>query len=452
MNQNVNPLDVVAELFLQTLESSTDSGASLCIAFSGGMDSTVLLHVAAQQNIYPVRAVYINHGLQAEADAWATHCGAVCDKLGVAFTALKVNVDSRGEQGLESAARSARYAALHAELVAGEILLTAHHQHDQMETFFIQLLRGAGVHGLAAMPVCSNKDVTHLRPLLAVPANLVREYADAASLDWIEDPSNNQREFDRNFVRHEILPVIQQRWPAASRSVARAARHTAEAAALLDDLASNDLQGWVEYPRLRIEGIAALSPQRKSNALRYQLRSWDMAIPSEAQLASAIDSLFDSRIDAQPEAAWPGVRIRLYRGTLWFFSETTDPLAPIHCANSIFDWDSAAILDMGSVRGRLESTKVQGEGIAERFMLEPLHVRFRQGGERLRPAARGSNRQLKNLLQERDILPWMRGHIPLIYSGDQLLAVADLWVDAAAAAGPGEAGRRVQWQGYTPIR
>jgi tRNA(Ile)-lysidine synthase len=453
MKDDLNPKDIVTTAFQDVMKACAAPGQPLCIAFSGGMDSTVLLHAAANQTTYPVRAVYVDHGLSPEAGEWAAHCQEISAGLGVPFTAVKVKVDVAGGQGPEAAARTARYGILKTLLGDSEVLLTAHHEQDQMETFFLQMLRGSGVPGLSAMPLHSESNgFIHVRPMLNIAAETLRAYAEQTELTWVEDPSNAQQDFNRNFLRHEVMPVIKERWPAAARSVTRSARLNAEAAELLNELATADLHGLVEGRRLMMGTLADLSPARRKNALRYLLRHWEMAIPSEAQLSQALDALFDARADGQPEAAWPGVRIRRYRDSLWFFSEADDPLADCHSIAGTYNWDSSASLDMGPVRGRLESNDAVGMGISVSCLSKPLEVRFRQGGERLRPTAKSRTRELKNLLQESDIVPWMRGHIPLIYSGDQLLAVGDLWVDAACAAGSSETGRMVRWTDHPPIR
>jgi tRNA(Ile)-lysidine synthase len=452
MKDDLTHHTVVSEAFHGVLDACVETGAPLCVAYSGGMDSTVLLHVAALQKVHPVRAVYVNHGLLPEAGEWATHCSLICQQLDVPFTALDVVIDAKNQQGLEAAARMARYAALRASLGADEILLTAHHQQDQMETFLLQMLRGAGVRGLSAMPVRNDRDgVIHIRPLLNLTADTLRAYAETAGLAWIEDPSNTELKFDRNFLRHEVLPVIGQRWPVAARSIARSARLNAEAAKLLDGLAEEDLDGLVAGHRLEMGALQELPVSRRKNAVRFLLRRLELAVPSETQLNQALRCLFDARGDSQPEAAWPGVRIRRYRNALWFYAENDDPLAQGSVIAEAYRWDSQTSLDMGPVRGMLEFSNSRGDGIAKRCISGPLEVRFRTGGERLRPAAKARTRNLKNLLQESCILPWMRGHIPLIYSGEQLLAVGDLWVDAACAAGPAESGHQVQWTGHAPI-
>jgi tRNA(Ile)-lysidine synthase len=452
MPDQPNPQHELGESFRAALRKA-GSPSSLCVAYSGGRDSTVLLHVASQQSEFPLRAVYVNHGLHLGADSWGAHCGLICKQLGVPFSVLEVTVNPSHAQGPESAARDARYEALHANLLADEALLTAHHEQDQLETFLLQLFRGAGVAGLAGMPVAQRREgVMHLRPLLNVPAQSVADYARAMGLEWIEDPSNEERQFDRNFVRHELLPLIQERWPAAARAVARTARLSGYANELLEELARIDLDGAVEGRCLSAEALSSRSRNRQRNLLRYCLRQWHLPVPSEAQLNQALSSLLSPRADSQPEAAWPGVRIRRFRGRLWFFGEINDPLLSVAGAPQEYLLEPGSSLDMGPVRGRLDFGDAEGAGIAHRWLQQPLEIRFREGGEKLRPARNAATRSLKNLLQESDIVPWMRGHIPLIYADEQLVAVGDLWINAACAADPGEPGHRVNWTGHAPIR
>ena len=427
--------------------------APVCVAFSGGIDSSVLLHVLSRAaGNRPVRAIHVDHGLQAEAATWALTCRQICRDLQVPLTVVAAQVDLKGGNGLEAAAREARYAALGAQLERGEVLVTAHHQRDQLETLLLRLLRGAGVHGLAAIPAHSRRDgMELLRPLLAVPADIVRAYALAEQLDWIEDPTNAELSMDRNFLRHNVVPGILERWPAAEGTLGRAARLCAEAAEIMDEMAAQDLAGICEGDCLVLSGLKRLSGARQRNAVRYALHLRALAIPSEKQLRQALATLVDAPGDTQPEAAWPGVRIRRYRQHLWLFAEKNDPLALVAPADS-YSWVPGTILDMGRVRGTLRSEPVSGDGIATEFCAEPLQVRFRQGGERLRIASKGRTRELKKLLQEKGVVPWMRNHIPLLYSGDKLLAVGDLWVNSDYVAHGEAAGLVLRWEEHAPIR
>ena len=447
------PQKQILAALLKSLDAHVSSTAPVCVAFSGGVDSLVLLHALRQSaGDRRIRAVHVDHGLQSQSGVWAETCQRICLDFNTPFSLVHARVDLASGLGLEAAARESRYAALEEQLSQGEVLVTAHHQRDQFETLLLRLLRGAGVHGLAAMSHHSHRGAMELlRPLLDVPADTIRAYAAAEQLDWVDDPSNADLAMDRNFLRHKVLPVLLARWNAAESSVARAARLCAESAAILDEVAQQDLEGVIDRGRLSLAGLGILSAARQKNAFRYALRMHDLAIPSEKQLEHALMTLLDAKGDAQPEAAWPGVRIRRYRRYLWFYPEAADPLhvgSPVE----VYPWQPDVTLDMGAVRGTLVSESVQGAGIAAEFCGEALQVKFRQGGERLRIARNGRTRELKNLLQEMDIVPWMRGHIPLIYSGEHLLAVGNIWVNADFAAHAGASGLKVKWEGHSPVR
>jgi len=426
--------------------------AALCVAFSGGLDSSVLLHALRSQAAgRAIRAVHIDHGLHPDSASWSSTCESICAALGIAFKALRVEVDLDSGKGLEAAARAARYAAFAGELRPGEVLLTAHHQRDQLETMLLQLFRGAGVHGLAAMPVYAARDIRLLRPLLGVSAAAIAAYGEEAGLAWIDDPSNNELGLDRNYLRHEVLPLLTGRWSAVERSVERSARLCAEAAELIDELAAVDLRGMLDGNRLNLAALTRLTGPRQRNALRAALRRCGLGVPSEKQLLGALAVLTAARPDAQPEAAWPGVRIRRYRDALWLFSEDLDP-GVLPANDAVYSWELGSVLDLGAVRGKLVAAPATGSGIAARHCRNGLSVRFRRGGEKLRTSRNGATRQLKNLLQESGIVPWMRSHIPLIYAGEDLVAVANIWVNQDFAAADNEPGFAVAWRDHAAIR
>jgi tRNA(Ile)-lysidine synthase len=450
--QRVSPQMHVAAALEQCLLRYVPPIAPICVAFSGGADSLVLLHALRRSaGDRAIRALHVDHGLQPDSGAWADACRRTCLALNIPFTLVHAEVDLSAGQGLEAAARESRYTAIEAQLAQGEVLVTAHHQRDQLETMLLRLLRGAGVHGLASMPVHSWRGTTELlRPLLAVPADIIRAYASAEQLDWIDDPSNTDLSMDRNFLRHEILPTILERWNAAENTIARAARLCGESAALLDEVAKQDLAGILDGHRLDLDGLKMLSVARQRNAIRHALHLLDLAIPSEKQLTHALTLMMEAKCDSKPEAAWPGVRIRRFREQLWFYSENADPVMKASPAKTYL-WDPAAALSMGGVRGTLVSVPVKGAGIGAEYCAQALQVKFREGGECLRVSRNGRTRDLKNLLQEMGVVPWMRGHIPLIYSDGQLLAVGDIWVNADFAAYEGASGQVITWKGHSQL-
>jgi tRNA(Ile)-lysidine synthase len=242
------------------------------------------------------------------------------------------------------------------------------------------------------------------------------------------------------------------RWPSAATSVSRSARLIGESAELLDELARVDLGEAAGTNQIPVEQLTSLPSIRQKNSVRYAIRAYGLATPTERQLNEALEGLLASRPDSQPVASWPGVRIRRFRGVLWMYAEHDDPLEAVAHAPCSMNWQNPAQpLQLGKVRGVLELQDKPGEGFSTRLTEASLEIRFREGGERLRPSSGGSERTLKNLLQESDVLPWMRGNIPLLYSSGQLLAVGDIWINAEFAAQPDEAGRVLLWHDHAPV-
>ena len=395
------------------------------IAFSGGLDSTVLLHLLASlantETLPPLSAIHIHHGLQAAADAWPDHCQAVCDELGVPLQVMRVQVQSGAS--LERAARDARYRVFTEVTGAGQVMLTGQHRDDQAETLLFRLLRGAGVRGLAGMPVHRPLAQGHLlRPLLDVSRAELHTYAQQHHLQWIEDPSNVDCRFSRNYLRNRVFPLLTERWPQAVASLARTAEHLSEAQGLLDELAAIDLRAadqpspfpWLALPSLVLAPLRELSDARQRNAVRHWLTPLTR-LPDSDHWAGWY-ALRDAKADAQP--LWRLADGQLHRSgeRMWWlpsiyseFSDTpvswSDPQNPLELPGN----------------GQLEFIGEVPAG--------PLVIRYRQGGETIDVPGRG-RRDLKRLLNESGLPGFMRGRLPLLYQGEQLLAVptlAGLW-------------------------
>jgi len=399
------------------------------IAFSGGLDSTVLLHLLASlaktEALPTLSAVHVHHGLQGAADAWPAHCQSICDSLSVPLRIMRVQV--RPGASLEQAARDARYRAFAEVTGAGEVLLTGQHRDDQAETLLFRLLRGAGVRGLAAMPESRPLAAGYLvRPLLLASRDELEAYARAHQLEWIEDPSNADPGFSRNHLRHHVFPALTQQWPQAAASLARTAEHMAEAQGLLDELAHMDLRAadqpsafpWLPLSSLALAPLRELSDARQRNALRHWLAP-STRLPDSNHWAGWY-SLRDARDDAQP--VWRLTDGDLHRSgeRIWWlpsiwseFSDASvswpDPQKPLALPGN----------------GQLKLIGQAPEG--------PLEVRYRQGGEVVEVPGRG-RRDLKRLLNERGLPGFVRGRLPLLYRGEQLLAVptlAGLWASSS---------------------
>lgn len=391
------------------------------IAFSGGLDSTVLLHLLASlghtEPLPPLCAIHIHHGLQAVADGWPAHCQNICDELGVPLRVMPVQVAAGAS--LERAAREARYSAFAQAMGEGEVLLTAQHRDDQAETLLFRLLRGAGVRGLAGIPVSRPlaRGVV-VRPLLDCSRAELLAYAQQHGLHWVEDPSNSDPTYARNYLRHQVVPAFAPHWPQAVQNLARSAAHLREAQGLLDELAQADLTAaerasafpWLTLPSLALAPLLALSPARQRNALRHWLAPLSQ-LPDSDHWAGW-ENLRDAGIDASP--VWRLSDGELQRGDarLWWLSgewlQTPSP-AP--------DWQRPdQPLELPG-NGRLSISGQVPAGL--------LQVRYRQGGEVLNLPGRG-HRDLKRLLNELGIPAFVRGRLPLLYRGDELLAVANL--------------------------
>ncbi len=291
------------------------------MAFSGGLDSTALLHLmrqwCEQHPAATLRALHVNHHLLTAADQWAEHCRRMAAQMQIRLEVLEVKVGQGAGVSIEAAARDARYAALRTHLGEGEVLLTAHHQDDQLETVLLQLLRGAGVAGLSAMPEKADFGRgCHVRPLLGCSRTDLEALVRQAGLAWVEDTSNAQLQFDRNYMRQRVLPLLRERWPQAATTVSRTAGHMAETQTLLDELARLDLAGAQEGDCLPVSALQALTLPRARNALRYWIRVAGVRPPSTVKLQEILRQMFESRPDATPRVAWDGAEISRRRGQL----------------------------------------------------------------------------------------------------------------------------------------
>ena len=439
---------------LNIVRSHLPAAASgrLCVAFSGGLDSTVLLAALAQalehEPAYRLCAIHIDHGLHPDSAQWGRHCATVAQQFDVDYVSRSVRVQP-ADEGLEAAARQVRYAALRESLQPGDALLTAHHADDQFETLFLALLRGAGVAGLSAMPVCrSFPPGFHLRPLLGCTRTEIEAWARTQQLAWISDPSNDNGRFDRNFLRHEVLPVLRTRWPAATQNAVRSANHLSEATLLLDELAQADLAVASVGPCLQVAVLAASSAARRRNLLRYWTRLRGARTPSTRKLLALEHDMLLAQDDRVPVTEWDGFEVRRFRGLLYGERARTWSGQ----GATAFDWDWSHPVALPDDLGSLSAQDGHGSGLSRKLLPRTLRVEFRQGGELLRPAGHPHHRRLKKLLQDADILPWWRSRLPLLWVDDRLAAVGDLWTADEFAAGVDAESVQVVWQDKPQIR
>ncbi len=415
---------------LQNLKASIEAIYSLAnnkriwIAYSGGIDSHVLLHLLAtseQAKLRPIQAIHIDHGLNPESSKWTEYCISISTELDVELTTVKVNVADIDKLGLEAAARTARYNAFEQNLTENDVLLTAQHQQDQAETLLLQLFRGAGPKGLASMASQFQLgDATVIRPFLTIKQNDILDYAQRHNLQWIDDPSNSETRWNRNYIRHKVMPEIEKRWPSVAQTISRSAENCAEASELLMDLAEQDLVaigGDSSSEFLSIPKLLALSPARCCNLIRHFIELKALALPSAAVLQCVIDEVCLAKQDSVPMMAYADVEIRRFQDQLYFMSSL-----PEHNAAKILKCNSTDDLKINE-HITLSWQQTDGQGLSEELITAGLTVRFRQGGEQIQLPKQAHHKSLKHLFQEWGVPPWQRNRIPLLFSGDRLIAV-----------------------------
>jgi len=415
------------------------------VAYSGGRDSHALLDALCALRAahgVRVRAVHVDHGLQPASRQWSEHCVQICTALGVACAIERVEVRAKGEESIEAAARRLRYERLAAQLGLGDVLLTAHHEDDQAETVLLALVRGTGVHGLAGMPeITAFGAARQARPLLSFSRAAIEAYARARGLQWIEDTSNRDERMSRNFLRAQAMPLLEQRWPAAVRALARAAAHSAEAAALLDDMAQLDFaicagDGGMS---LSIACVSALPAARQRNLVRYWIRQQGFRPPSAQQLDGILRQIAHPSHTGIACVSWPETNVYRYRDQLTISRPTPRP-----DSRMVLPWQPPQVVDVPGTGWRLRAVTAQGEGLAQaRIAGTTITLRLRQGGEVCQLRGRAHHHRLKKLLQEAGVPPWERERVPLIYAGDALAAIGDRWVCAPFAAAADEPGWRI---------
>ncbi|HET9699403.1 MAG TPA: tRNA lysidine(34) synthetase TilS [Burkholderiales bacterium] len=439
-------------------------GQRVCLALSGGVDSAVLLDVLARLRRplgFRLSALHVHHGLSPNAGRWAAFCARICRARRVPLAVEKVAVRRARGESPEAAARQARYAVLWRQ--DADWVLLAHNRDDQAETLLLQLLRGAGVEGLAAMPVVRNADLGSrsspgggdrsrtaqsalrnprlLRPLLAVPRGEIEAYARARRLRWVEDESNLDSRFERNFLRLKILPQLERRYPGCRAALARASRHLGEAGRLLEDLAAADALEAVEDGALRVAALRELGAARARNLLRHWLRQRGAMMPPEASLAEALRQAAGARSDAGVDVALGDFRLRVHRGLAYLEPADAAP------ATLELEWRGEPTLELPGGLGRVAFRRRRGKGLSlAALMRQPAVLRLRGGGEKLRAQAGRPRRTLKNLLQEAGVPPWQRARMPLLFCGGRLAWAPGIGADADFRCAPGEPGVVPEWE------
>jgi tRNA(Ile)-lysidine synthase len=411
------------------------------------VDSTALLAALAdaRPRRMQLRAIHVNHGIHPNAPQWSEHCRAAARALGVPIDVVAARFLRRRGESLEAAARTARYTLLGRALAPGGFLLTAHHEDDQLETVLLQLFRGSGPAGLAAMPPITPFASGWLaRPLLPVSRAKLEEWVHARELSWVDDDTNADERLDRNYLRRCVLPQVRERWKGVGSAVSRSARHAAEAQRLLDMIARKDVETASHGNDLFVPALRALQPERRRNALRYWIDRAGVLAPDSSRLEELAGPVIDARPDANPRVAWEGIEVLRHADLLSVHRIATSGLArePGEETDSVeWHWKKNMVLELAKGCGTLELKSDPHGPIDLDVLPDVVIVRPRRGGERLRPRRGGPRRTVKSLLQESRVSIAHRSRLPLVLSGTDLLAVGGLWVDESVQSTPGTVRR-----------
>ncbi len=438
----------LVDVFLsQKLVNPNLTSFKLIVAFSGGLDSCVLLHLLANLRktlSFQLSAHHVNHNLSPNAASWASFCTEACAKLNIPLTITNIKVEQNSGLGLEAAARAARYKALLsnvADFTCAHFICLAHHQDDQAETLLLQLARGAGVKGLAGMAAVDIQRKL-LRPLLNAPRSALEAYANTHNLAWINDESNADTKFDRNFMRHEILPKLEKHYPAIKQTIGRSAAHLADCSAMLDDLAELDAANQPKHnmQQLSLQTLAGLSMARANNLVRWWLAQNQLTMPSTLVLQQIVQQLLGAKNDAAVQIKISdSFNVRRYQGNAYLVLDMPAS-APF---NLLWQGEESVMLPDAS---RLFFTQKMGAGFAlNRIKNIKLRIKNREGGERFKPELGRPYRSLKQVLQTHAMPPWQREQLPLIFMDETLVIIPNVGVDANLQASIDEMGLLVTW-------
>lgn len=423
------------------------SASSIVLGLSGGLDSVALLFLLNQLQPrfgFLLSAIHVHHGISKHADDWAGSCIDLCERLDIPLHVAKVDITLlRHEHGIEAAARLLRYAEF-AKSKADFVAL-AHHQDDQVETLLLQLLRGSGVRGAAAMPVLkhfSSDAPVIFRPLLDTPRSELLDYAEQHALQWVEDDSNSDERYARNFLRHRVLPVFAEKFPAYRQTLIRSSAHFAEAAELMDELAQADAKVAVLNGRLKLQVINSLSQSRAKNLLRYFIEQQGAPLPDASRLVEMLKQMSHLRQDAKMCIAWSNWELRCYREMVHVVKAE---VSPVHFDE--MEWTGRERLELPQLGGVLHFVSVRGAGLSvEKLLPRGVKIRTRQGGESMRVWRNAHHRSLKNIFQENQVPPWERDGIPLLFFGNELICIPGVVCSEEYSAQKNECGVLVRWQ------
>ena len=435
-NENLNELI--------TNEIASLGVTKFTIALSGGVDSMVLLDLLskAKRSSDVIKAIHINHNLHESSKEWIDFAKDACKKYKLPLIIESINPKQEGF-GLEAEAREQRYKKFKEIILDNECLLTAHHLDDQIETMLFRIFRGTGLDGLRSIRKKAKFGKGLLfRPLINIPREAIEQYAKLNDIKWIEDPSNKNIDFDRNYLRNNIVPSIKKRWPNAQKTITRLSSLAENNQKLLHELAKEDIGEIEKFNVLDIGILSNKSSLRINNIFRFMILKNNMGIPSLKVLENGIETLINAKSDS-PIITWDGFSIRRYKNTLYFFNPDLkqDEIRPLK-----MKWFIDETINLGGNRGSIQARFIKGQGIALNKCPKSLEIKYRKGGEQIKPSGHKITKSLKNLFQENNVLPLVRDQIPLFYLDEELVSVGDLWFNQDYKAKKQEDGFLISWE------
>ena len=426
-----------------SLNQSHKKIKSMTVALSGGVDSVVLLHLLhslQKKHRFTLNATHVHHGLSKNADKWVKFCEKLCRDLSVPIDVHYVKLPQKKSLGIEGEARRLRYEKLLQS--KSDLVVLAHHADDQAETFLLQLIRGAGVKGLSSM--AHFDDARRLwRPLLNTSRIDIEKYAKQHKLKWIEDESNLNTDFDRNFIRSKVLPILKNRFNHIIKVISRSSAHLAEAQNLLDDLAQLDLKKYLKSinynHKLQVKTLNKLSLTRAKNVLRYWLEMNDQLMPSKDLLDELLRQVLTAKKDATLKIELSkDYEIRRYKDEIYLVQKNQKTQKNYEI---IWAGEPEILLPNGS---KLKFKKVKGRGISfTKIKDKKIIISNRKGGEFFKPDSKRPTKKVKQLLQESDLPPWERENLPMIFVGNELASVPNFGIDIKFQTKPKDAGLEV---------
>ncbi|ORU89676.1 MAG: hypothetical protein A6F71_01575 [Cycloclasticus sp. symbiont of Poecilosclerida sp. M] len=432
--------------FSQSIEAALLKQPSITralIAYSGGVDSHVLLHVCAKIQVVTKNirfsVISVDHGLHEASARWLEYCEKTADELGLEFKGAKVCVDTIKQDGVESAARKARYAAIKEFVDEHTVLLTAQHQDDQAETLLLQLFRGCGVQGLASIPPMAQFGSGFIaRPFLNFGREEIVEYANKFKLKWLEDPSNTDISLNRNYLRSEVIPVIKKRWGAFSKTTSRTAEHCAEASSLL----AATYEHLIDKENLAVFNLQAIegkSGEVQRAIIRHWLFSNDINALSTKQMEQLLNNVIAVDDEKQPVLKVTDYEVRRFKNRLYLLKALPEMMP-----NLSIEW-MGDVCQLPEPIGELKKVVRVGCGVKKECWDRRVTIKFRNGGENIKILGRSGTQKLKNLLNQKSLPFWVRERVPLVYIDDKLAAIANFWVAEEFQAGEDDNAFEISW-------